>query len=339
MQRLTTGAVCTRRPQGVVINWQRWLSPRPRALLCIDLSATHLTVLRVERSVASTLSIKGFYRQPLTAGAVVERQIVEFEPLLEQLRTAVQTLDAAGCEAAIAVPTAAAISKRLELPAQFSDEQLEELLGFEIEQHIPYPADEICWDFQRLGSAESALSPVQLVACRREYVESREALLLAAGLQPILVDVENLSLQRAVTLLQHQLPDSAQVVALVDIGEHSLTLAVIMAGELLYSREKPRASAAALPTQGLVEQIGRELQFFYASSPYNFVDQLLVAGVDADQPQLLTTLAHSSGLNCQLADPLAAVKLADALDSAVLRSQGFLLLPALGLAVGSEKWS
>ena len=324
--------------EGNVINWQRWLPKRSRALLCIDLSATHLTVLQVEQSMGQTPKISGFYREPLPPGAVVERQIVEFEPLLAQLRDALQLLPAGAVRAAIAVPTATAISKQLEMPADFSEAEIEELLGFEIEQHIPYPAEEICWDFQRLALAEGLLARVHLVACRREYVEARAALISAAGLTPVLVDVENFALQRAFALLSHQLPASAQVVALVDVGEHSLTLTVMLRSELLYNREKPRASGGGETLQPLVEQIGRELQFFYASSPYNIVDQLLLSGLAAGDPDLLRALRDSTRLECQLADPLPALTVAESVDEEQLQSHRYLLLAAIGLAVGSEHW-
>jgi len=319
------------------INWQRLLPTKTRALLCVDLSATHLTLLRVEPRPAGLL-VSGFYRQPVAAGAVAERQIAEPEALAAQLAQAAQLLAASGGRAAIAVPTSAAISKRLELPAQLSEGQLEELLGFEIEQHIAYPAEEICWDFERQpSSGDSTLTAVELVACRREYVEARRDLLIAAGLQPVLVDVESFALQRAFALLGHQLAEAAEVVALVEVGEQALTVTVLLRGALLYSREQPRASGGQ-ELAPLVEQIARELQFFYASSPYNFVDQLFLCGALATDSELAPALAQRTQLSCLAADPLAAVALAEGLDIEQLEAQRSLLLVAIGLAIGSEHW-
>ncbi|MFW2421056.1 MAG: type IV pilus biogenesis protein PilM [Porticoccaceae bacterium] len=318
------------------INWQQWLPNRARTLICVDLSATHLTLVRVAQARSGILEVSGFYHQPLALGAIVERQIVEFDQVAEQLRSAVEQLGGPGQLGAIAVPTATAISKRLELPTEFTESQLEELFGFEIEQHIPYPADEICWDFQRAELSDGSLSPVQLVACRKEYVATREALLVAAGLSPLLIDVESFALQRGFSLLAPQLPQAADVVALIEIGEQSLTLSVLLRGEFLYNREKPIEIGAS--SEQLIEQISRELQFFYASSPYNFVDLLLLTGFQARRTGLVERLSEVTELRCAVAEPLLEVATISGLECQQLREKSCGLLVALGLAVGSSKW-
>jgi type IV pilus assembly protein PilM len=297
-----------------------------------------MTLLRVEYRSAG-LTVTGFYRERLAAGALVERQIAEPAALAEQLAAAVASLGGgSGVRAAIAVPTAAAISKRLEMPAELTESQLEELLGFEIEQHSPYPSDEICWDFTRAAPiADSAHTAVELVACRREYVEARRDLLSSAGREPVLIDVENFALQRAFVLLKHQLSESAEVVALVDIGEQAIALTVMLRGELLYSRDQPRADDRQ-GVQSLVEQIARELQFFYASSPYNFVDQLFICGALAADPALAAALAERTQLTCTVAEPLAGVAVAGTLQRAPLAAVQSGLLIAIGLAVGGDGW-
>ncbi len=318
------------------IKWREWLFKRSRTLICIDLSATHLTLARVAQSRTGVLELSGFYHQLLAQGAVVERQIVEFDQVAEQLRYAVDELGGAGQMGAIAVPTATAISKRLELPSEFTVGQLEELFSFEIEQYIPYPADEICWDFQRVELSGGPLCPVQLVACRKEYVASREALMVAAGLSPLLIDVESFALQRGFSLLAPQFSQATDVVALIEVGEQGVALSVLLRGEFLYNREKPVDSGAS--SEQLIEQISRELQFFYASSPYNFVDLLLLTGFGARSTGLVERLSEVTELRCTVADPLREVAVSPGLECQELRDKSCGLLVALGLAVESRKW-
>ena len=76
-----------------------------------------------------------------------------------------------------------------------------------------------------------------LVACRQESIDSRVDAIEVAGLVPKIIDVEVFALERAMALLQSQLPISEnQTIAIVDIGASTTTLSVFASGESVYTR-------------------------------------------------------------------------------------------------------
>ena len=75
--------------------------------------------------------------------------------------------------AAMALPTAAVITKRITLPAGLTEEDYEVQVESEASQYIPFSIDEVNLDFQILGPAAHGAEDVEvlLAASRRDRVE------------------------------------------------------------------------------------------------------------------------------------------------------------------------
>ena len=154
---------------------------------------------------------------------------------------------------------------------------------------------------------------ILLAACRQENIESRVDALEVAGLTPAIMDVEVFAMERALALLQTQMPASGpQTIAMVDIGASMTTLSVFADGESVYTREQlfggkqltdeimnrydlsfEEAGRAkkqgGLPEdyerevlepfrEAVVQQVSRSLQFFFSSSEYTQLDAIVLCG-------------------------------------------------------------
>src|SRR5699024_3849824 len=154
---------------------------------------------------------------------------------------------------------------------------------------------------------------ILLAASRTENVDMRVAALDLGGLATRVMDVEAFAMENAFRLIGDQLSVSRDaLVAVVDIGETMTTLAVLKNQRTIYSREQAFGGkqltdaimrqygmaydeAALAKIQGglpdtyevevldpfretVIQQISRLLQFFYASSEYSKVEQLVLAG-------------------------------------------------------------
>ena len=153
-----------------------------------------------------------------------------------------------------------------------------------------------------------------IAASRKEKVEDRVAIAEAAGLKPRVMDVESYATQEAFELIAPSLPANGrdQNIALVDIGAHVTHFYVLRNGQFLFSRDQafggnqltqdiqrafnlsPEEAEVGEANQGLPEnydtdvlqpfmetlalEITRALQFFFTSTPYNQVDQIVLAG-------------------------------------------------------------
>src|SRR5690606_34197343 len=159
------------------------------------------------------------------------------------------------------------------------------------------------------------------------------------------------------------------VVALVDIGATMTTLNVLRGGRSLYSREQlfggkqltdevmrryglTYEEAGQAKRQGglpetyefevlepfkeaAVQQVSRLLQFFYAGSEFNRVDQIVLAGGCASIAGLPEMVEEQLGVPTQVANPLAQMTLGPRVQAHALAQDAPALMSATGLALRS----
>ena len=90
-------------------------------------------------------------------------------------------------ETVLLLPSDKVLVKPLALPLA-AEENLREVLGFEMDQHTPLPADKVCYDFRVTGrSADSGTIDVELVFSPRAVVEEALGHAELNGLRPDVV--------------------------------------------------------------------------------------------------------------------------------------------------------
>ena len=160
-----------------------------------------------------------------------EKTIVDAEAVGEAIRRAVKRSGAKSREVAIAISGDAAITKVIQMPRALRTGDLEAQVEMQADQYIPFPMDEVSYDFEVLGPSEkdAETNDVLLVATRTENVEQRQAAVKAAGLTAKIVDVEAFALENACKLMTHQMPDGGidRTIAVVDFGASSTTFSVL----------------------------------------------------------------------------------------------------------------
>src|SRR5690606_16934385 len=143
----------------------------------------------------------------------------------EAINRAVKRSGARAKEAAAPTSGAAALAKVVQMPRTLGENELEGQVEMQADQYIPFPRDEVSFDFAAIGPPEQDpdMLDVLLVATRSESVEQRLAACAAAGLTARIVDVEAFALENACRLLTHQMPDGGlgRVIAVVDFGASS----------------------------------------------------------------------------------------------------------------------
>jgi type IV pilus assembly protein PilM len=85
----------------------------------------------------------------------------------------------------------------------------------------------------------------------------------------------------------------------------------------------------------VVQQVKRSLQFFFSSSQYNDVDQVVLAGGVASMPGLADVVEQELGTPTAVANPFANMTVASKVDAMGLSNDAPSLLIACGLAMRS----
>ena len=340
-------------------------------LVGVDISSTAVKLLQFSRS-GERYRVEHYAVEPLPPNAVVEKNIVEVEAVGEAIARAMARSGSKAKHAAAAVAGSAVITKHIPMPADLDEEEMESAVELEAVNYIPYPIEEVNLDFEVLGPMPGNEEMVQvlLAASRSENVEGRAEALKLGGLTAKVIDVEAFAIENAFHLLAGTLDTPHDgIVALVDIGATMTTLNILREGRGLYSREQvfggkqltdevmrryglSYEEAGLAKRQGglpesyeievlepfkeaLVQQISRLLQFFYAGSEFNRVDQIVLAGGCASIAGVPEMVEEQLGVPTTVANPLAHMTLGSRVQAHALAQDAPALMIACGLALRS----
>lgn len=346
---------------------------KSKALLGVDISSSSVKVLELSLK-NGRYQVEAYASEALPADAIVERSINNDEAVGETVRRVLTRARAGAKRAAIAVPGSAAMIKNIQMNASLSEDEMDFQIRAEADQHLPFSQEDnegVALDWEVLGPSEtnSDMVDVVLVACRSEAVERRKDAVEYANVEVGVVDVEAFCTERAYALVQSQLDQDAETVAIMDIGATMTTLSVIHEGKSIYTREQMfggkqltedisrhyglseeeavRAKQdGTLPDdyelevlepfrRSILQQVSRSLQFFYSSSQFNDVDYVVLAGGVASVPHLAEIVQDELGVPTIVANPFSNMTLSNKVNPNLLSSDAPSLMVACGLAMRS----
>ncbi|MFY9721533.1 MAG: pilus assembly protein PilM, partial [Azonexus sp.] len=292
------------------------LNPKARPLLGLDISSSAVKLVELTANGKEGYRVERYTIEVLPKDAVSDGNIANMDGVVDAVKRAWKRLGTSTRNVAMALPGSAVITKKIIVPAGLREDQLEIQVESEANQYIPFAIDEVNLDFQVIGPAPSVPDELEvfIAASKKERVEDRVAVADAAGLTAVVVDVETQAALSAFELIEKQLPGGAknQTIALVDAGSSVMSLTVLRNGQQVYAREQAFGGgqltqdiarhygmtyeeaevakrAGTLPEgyetellapfmENLALEISRALQFFFTSTQYNQVDNIVLAG-------------------------------------------------------------
>src|SRR6266498_233299 len=343
------------------------------SLIGIDISSTSIKLVELAEAGKGAYRLERYAIEPLPKDCVTDGNIANLDQVSDALKRGWKRLGSRNRNIALALPAAMVITKKIIVPSGQKEEELELMVETEANQYIPFALDEVNLDFQILGPAPNNPDEVEVLiaASRKEKVEDRVAIAEAAGLKPRVMDVESYATEEAFQMIAPSLPADGrdQNIALVDIGAHVMHFYVLRNNQILFSRDQafggnqltheiqraynlsPEEAESAKKNAGLPEnydadvlqpfmetlalEVTRALQFFFTSTSYNQVDQIVLAGGCALLPGLDELVAKRAGVATIVANPFAGMATADRVRPRQLAQDAPQLLIATGLAMRS----
>lgn len=340
-------------------------------LVGLDISTSGVKLVELSELGKNELRLERFASEPLPRGAIVDGNIENIDQVSEAIRRVWKKSGTRARHVAIGMPPASVITKKIILPGGLTEDELEVQVESEASQYIPFALDEVSLDFDIIGPAQNAPEDVEvlLAATRKEKVEDRVAVAEAAGLKPLVMDVESYAARAAIDRITAQLPKGGQgqIIALFQIGAHVTHFSVLLDGQAIYEREQPfggnqltqdivrsyglsfeeaeaKKKAGDLPEgyerehlapfmENAALEVTRAIQFFYTSTPYTHIDQIFLAGGCAIIPGLVETIAERARVSTSVVSPFKGMQLAPGLREKQLRTEAPSYLVACGLAL------
>ena len=343
------------------------------ALIGVDIASTSIKLVELSQTGNGTYRLERYAIEPLSKDLVADGNIANLDQVSDALKRGWKRLGSRNRNVAMSLPAAMVITKKIIVPANQKEEELELTVEAEANQYIPFALDEVNLDFQILGPSATNADDVEVLiaASRKEKVEDRVAIAEAAGLKPRVMDVESYATQEVFSLVSPSLPANGrdQNIALVDIGAHVTHFYVLRNGQFLFSRDQafggnqltqdiqrafnlsPEEAESAKKNQGLPEtyesdvlqpfmetlalEITRALQFFFTSTSHNQVDQIVLAGGCSALPGIDELVSKRAGVATVIANPFASMQASDRIRPRQLALDAPMLLIATGLALRS----
>jgi type IV pilus assembly protein PilM len=339
-------------------------------MLGVDISASSVKVLELSQA-GEHFRVERYAVEPMPQNAMVEHSITEVDQVAQAIARAVKRSGTRLKHAALAVPGSHVISKIVSMPAGLSDRDMQTQIEMEADRHIPYPLDEVNMDFHVLGSTSEGADQVNvlLAACRKEIVDDYAAVADGAGLTPTVIDIETYAMENAYGLIARNMPGAGmeKTVAVMDIGATTTTINVMHNSHSVYTRDHTfggrqlteeiqrryglsyeeaglAKKQGGLPDnyqtdvlrpfmEALCQEVMRALQFFYSSSPFNSVDQVLLAGGCAQISGIEELVAARVGVAAAVANPFSSMSLATRIKPQMLGADAPSLMISCGLAL------
>lgn len=178
-------------------------NPGARPLMGLDVSSSAVKLVELSRTAKGEHRIERYAIENLPRDSVVDGNIAKLEDVADAVRRAWKRMGTSTRNVALALPAAAVITKKIIVPANQREQELEVLVESEANQYIPFQLDEVNLDFQVVGPAPGNPDEVEVLiaASRKEKVEDRVAVAEAAGLRAVVVDVESYAAQAAFELV------------------------------------------------------------------------------------------------------------------------------------------
>jgi type IV pilus assembly protein PilM len=340
-------------------------------MLGLDISSSSVKLVELGQDKAGTLVLERCAIEPLERGWISDGNIEKFDEVAEAVRRVVRKSGTKTRNVAMALPPSAVITKKIILPGGMSDSELELQVEIEANQYIPFPLDEVSLDFCVVGPSANSAGDIEVLiaASRKEKVQDIQGLAEAAGLKPVIVDVESYASRLATSRLIESLPKKGvgSIVALFEVGALTTSMQVIRNDEVLYDRDQAFGGAqltqlivrqygfsleeaeskkrnGELPddyessvlnpfVESMVHEIGRALQFFFTSTPHNKVDCVMLAGGSAALPGLTAAVTKHTTFACSLVNPFEGMEIGDGVRLNKMTREAPSYLTACGLAL------
>lgn len=238
----------------------------------------------------------------------------------------------------LALPETVVSTKVIQIPS-LTDAELASAIGWQAEQHIPIPPDDLSLEYQVLFRPERGVNlpmRVLLVGARKKLVERYVNMFNEIGIEPTILETQMLAVIRSLqfgasdptTLVVH-FGASSMYLSIIKDSELQFVLSHLNGGQVLtktletaigldatqaeqYKRSygidpaqfQGKVKDALLPALNIfVAEIRKSMQFYINQNPQDTVKRIILSGGTAALPNLVQHLTNELGVEVLVSAP------------------------------------
>jgi len=152
-----------------------------------------------------------------------------------------------------ALPAQSVFARFVKLPS-LEHEKLEKVIAFEAQQNVPFPIDDVVWDYQVVGGGLDEQVQVILVAIKHDLLDGINDAVEESGLLTSTIDVAPMALYNA---FRYSYPNVNECALLVDIGART-TNVLFIEPRRIFSRSLPIGGSSI--TGAITKEFGESFE-------------------------------------------------------------------------------
>lgn len=205
---------------------------KPTRIFALDLGMQTVSLAEFHILPNGGLSLHAYKETELiTDPAADATRPVQIEAAVSELATA---LKASKEKVHFCLPAQSVFARFVKLPGATADD-VTGIIGFEAQQNVPFPIDEVVWDYQIMGQQRDGAWDVVLVAMKADQLTEVANSVAKGGLKPDTIDLAPMAVCNA---FRFNYPELTGCSLLIDIGARTTNL-IFVEGERVFSRSIP----------------------------------------------------------------------------------------------------
>ncbi len=206
---------------------------KPTRIFALDLGMQTVSLAEFHKLPNGGLSLQAFRETELiTDPSADATRPVQIQEAVKELRAALKVPAKEAVN--FCLPAQSVFSRFVKLPGA-SPEDVSSIIAFEAQQNVPFPIDEVVWDYQIMGHQREGNWDVVLVAMKSDQLNEVADSVSVGGLKPNIIDVAPMAVYNA---FRFNYPDTSGCSLIIDIGARTTNL-VFVEADRAFSRSIP----------------------------------------------------------------------------------------------------
>ena len=202
-------------------------------IYALDLGMQTVSLAEFHKLPNGGLSLHAFKETELITDASADAtRPAQIQQAVQELREALHV--PARQPVNFCLPAQSVFSRFVKLPGA-SPEDVSSIIAFEAQQNVPFPIDEVVWDYQIMGRPRDGSWDVVLVAIKSDQLSEVSDAVKEGGLKPHIIDVAPMAVYNA---FRYNYPEALGCSLLIDIGARTTNL-IFVEADRAFSRSIP----------------------------------------------------------------------------------------------------
>lgn len=306
---------------------------------------------------------------PLPPEAIVDGALMDSVTIVDTIKELISNTKPKTKNVVTSLSGHSVIVKKITLPFM-TETELEESIQWEAERYIPFDINDVNIDFQIFGASSENpdVMDVILVAAKKDIINDYVSILMEAGLNPVIIDIDAFALENMFSI-NYEI-EKEEIIAIANVGASVTNINIIKNNISAFTRdifkggnqiteelqrqlhidydeaEKIKVGGKIdISSQSLVQnvlktasevlalEIGNTIDFYQSSTTYEKINRLYLSGGGAKIKDFDIILQQQTGIPVEIINPFKKIEYNEKnFDIEYLREIGPLMAVGVGLA-------